>query len=314
MSLTINDIQEQMSADGSHWFDPDTMRFHGTKVVSPVFSGPGGIYFATRDKNYDDTHSYTVRQYQAARKSINTIGDVGAYGSKRAAEKAAERMANEPLAQQYLTAIRALDEATTGATHGRTFDPARNYVSLDRFAAGDVASFPGDGGYTRCKRVEYSDGSGFCLELIQTGATDRAAAWSSAYKLQRELCRVAFTFAAGDYVDTPQATEEALRPITDAEQLLHDLHAHGCPLATSQTVRSLMAAARKHHRGCEHECNGDERGATMVRQAERSISATARKIGCGVIFSGDPRGCTAKLVMPDGHTNDFGREGLCIPR
>ena len=47
MTYSINQIQEDMRDEGSHWWDPDTMRFFGTKVVSGVWEGPGGIYFIT---------------------------------------------------------------------------------------------------------------------------------------------------------------------------------------------------------------------------------------------------------------------------
>ena len=33
----------------------------------------------------------------------------------------------------------------------------------------------------------------------------------------------------------------------------------------------------------------------------------------GVIFQGDPRGCTVKLTFQSGKTNDFGNEGICVP-
>jgi hypothetical protein len=31
------------------------------------------------------------------------------------------------------------------------------------------------------------------------------------------------------------------------------------------------------------------------------------------VFSGDPRGCTVKIRVLDGYTNDFGGEGICVP-
>jgi hypothetical protein len=30
-------------------------------------------------------------------------------------------------------------------------------------------------------------------------------------------------------------------------------------------------------------------------------------------FSGDPRGATVKLKMPDGRYDDWGQEGICVP-
>lgn len=208
MATTINDIQDRVRATGSHWFDPDTMRMFGTRVVGGVFDGKGGVYFATSDKQFDGSRAFSVRQFHPETAEIGTVGELGEHDSRAKAIAAARKL------------------------------------------AGDAAA----------------------------------------------------------------ETDEKLMPITDADQLLHDLHAHGCPLATSQTVRSLMAGARKHHRACEMQCNG-ETGADRLRaQAELAIARTCRKIGCGATFQGDPRGCTAKLVMPDGHTDDFTHEGLCIPQ
>jgi hypothetical protein len=34
---------------------------------------------------------------------------------------------------------------------------------------------------------------------------------------------------------------------------------------------------------------------------------------CSAKFSGDPRGCVVKIIVPDGYTNDFGQEGICVP-
>ncbi len=35
--------------------------------------------------------------------------------------------------------------------------------------------------------------------------------------------------------------------------------------------------------------------------------------GFEAIFSGDPRGCVLKIKVPSGRTNDWGREGICVP-
>jgi hypothetical protein len=34
---------------------------------------------------------------------------------------------------------------------------------------------------------------------------------------------------------------------------------------------------------------------------------------CIPVFSGDPRGAVLKIRVPDGFTNDMGREGICVP-
>lgn len=59
-----------------------------------------------------------------------------------------------------------------------------------------------------------------------------------------------------------------------------------------------------------HEAWCEKREAAL----ERQITKLAKSIGAaGVIFNGDPRGATVKLVMPDGRTDDFGAEGICVP-
>jgi len=35
--------------------------------------------------------------------------------------------------------------------------------------------------------------------------------------------------------------------------------------------------------------------------------------GALAILGGDPRGCVVKIKVPDGFTNDFGNEGICVP-
>jgi hypothetical protein len=43
------------------------------------------------------------------------------------------------------------------------------------------------------------------------------------------------------------------------------------------------------------------------------VEKLCAKIGCKAIFQGDPRGNTIKVQMPDGFTNDWGKEGICVP-
>ena len=50
-------------------------------------------------------------------------------------------------------------------------------------------------------------------------------------------------------------------------------------------------------------------------QLEKRIRTLVAELGEGfsVVLGGDPRGCTVKLIVPSGKTNDFGREGICVP-
>lgn len=65
----------------------------------------------------------------------------------------------------------------------------------------------------------------------------------------------------------------------------------------------------------EQDCNvglTDKERAKEARFIFKMVEL-AETIGCKVHCSGDPRGNTVKIVMPDGYTNDWGREGLCVP-
>jgi hypothetical protein len=75
----------------------------------------------------------------------------------------------------------------------------------------------------------------------------------------------------------------------------------------------------------EEQCNGyqtydgrwDEKATERSERKEARIREQAEKvaasIGCKVITQGDPRGNVLKVVVPDGYTNDWGREGICVP-
>ena len=43
------------------------------------------------------------------------------------------------------------------------------------------------------------------------------------------------------------------------------------------------------------------------------IARRAVPVGFGVLTQGDPRGAVLKITVPSGRTNDWGREGICVP-
>jgi hypothetical protein len=75
----------------------------------------------------------------------------------------------------------------------------------------------------------------------------------------------------------------------------------------------------------EDQCNGfqdwrgnwDERAEKRAEAKEVRITVLAEKlcesIGCKMVTQGDPRGNVLKIVVPDGYTNDWGREGIGVP-
>lgn len=95
----------------------------------------------------------------------------------------------------------------------------------------------------------------------------------------------------------------------------------------------LMRYSATLHRLAEELCNGyqkqvwvspgkydsawdgkrTELAEKKQERIERKAGEVAASIGGKVITGGDPRGCVLKVVFPDGYTNDFGGEGICVP-
>jgi len=219
--MNINQIQAAVRGAGSHWFDPDTMRTYSTAIESPVFMGPGGIFFVSGEDNFNHTQRvYTVRMFDPTNADIKTVGEFGMYGTQKGAKKQARSNAQ-----------------------GR-----------------------------------------------------------------------------GKLSDVSQH-KERLKLISNLEQLMLDLETHGCT-PSKLACQELIAKARLHHTYAEFACgigavNQEsqallaERKTPVVRQA---IEKLTDQMGCEPIFSGDPRGCTVKLKLPDEFTNDFAKEGYCVPR
>ena len=214
--LTINDIQEQMRAAGSHWWDPQTMRFFGTRVCGDVYQGDGGVYFVTSERPPSGKREYTVRGYNPESRQVNTIGQVCGYATKAAAIREARKLA------------------------------------------------------------------GNCV----------------------------------------RQASEPLKPITEAEQFLADCQSHGDAEANGAITTRIIAEAKIHHHLMELWCSDEKfcRGINeegehpQIVKIRKLIAELAEGIGAkGVLFSGDPRCVTVKLIWHDGETNDYGKEGWCVP-
>ena len=108
---------------------------------------------------------------------------------------------------------------------------------------------------------------------------------------------------------------------------------YSTPQERERIARLLLRHAKTHGNIQEANCNGVEiwygesnesfskRQAAFERQLERKetrienrITALAEILGFGAILQGDPRGSTVKLTVPSGYTNDWGREGVCVPQ
>lgn len=107
-------------------------------------------------------------------------------------------------------------------------------------------------------------------------------------------------------------------------------------MGLTYTCSLIARNATTHHAYAEVLCNGgDDRASDEVRNwqitcAEQKTERIERRIRqlvesipdtdagpISVVFSGDPRGCTVKLVMPGPYAslhNDWGHEGVCVPQ
>lgn len=135
------------------------------------------------------------------------------------------------------------------------------------------------------------------VDTVGEIATDHYATLVAAYQAAAE--------AAGEGY---HITEAQFVAPTAADDLLLAINAEGAGFEMSQ-VAELVRLAKRHHRGAERECN---EGGDHTTAAEKKIVALLAGSGISAIFSGDPRGCTVRLKMPSGRTNDFANTGWCI--
>ena len=105
----------------------------------------------------------------------------------------------------------------------------------------------------------------------------------------------------------------------------YELKAEDGPMFIQRQAEKLMRYSATLHRLAEELCNGyqdhngnwDEKRTRYAEakqeRIERKAFDVAVSVGGYVVTGGDPRGCVLKIVFPDGYTNDWGREGICVP-
>jgi len=76
------------------------------------------------------------------------------------------------------------------------------------------------------------------------------------------------------------------------------------------------------HGGCLCEASGNKdgdvhgdvpRGDVKEARLQHRLVKELEPYGITPVFQGDPRGAVVKLKVPSGKTNDWGREGVCVP-
>jgi hypothetical protein len=99
----------------------------------------------------------------------------------------------------------------------------------------------------------------------------------------------------------------------------------------ARTCSGICRLAATYKRLQENACNGyqdwqgnwDEAATKRAEKKESRIEEHIKTLCLELptidgkhiepVFGGDPRGATIKLKMPDGRTDDWGREGICVP-
>ena len=84
---------------------------------------------------------------------------------------------------------------------------------------------------------------------------------------------------------------------------------------TFRDCQRIMRYAATIQRLAETACNRELTKAEILRdeKSQMDIIAICAPSDVEAKFSGDPRGCVVKLKVSDGYTNDWGREGICVP-
>lgn len=94
MAITIGNIKYNNAQAGYHFFEAATMRFFNSRILQAVYQGEGGVFFVTSEK-FDERSPrlYTVRKYDPATRSIDTVDGFNEL-SKYQAQAGAARMAS----------------------------------------------------------------------------------------------------------------------------------------------------------------------------------------------------------------------------
>lgn len=86
--------------------------------------------------------------------------------------------------------------------------------------------------------------------------------------------------------------------------------------ATLHDLQRLLRYCATYSRLMTDACNVPNLGPDYMRKVERTQKAIRKIVAsfdATAKMSGDPRGATVKIRVPDGFTNDWGQEGICVP-
>lgn len=85
----------------------------------------------------------------------------------------------------------------------------------------------------------------------------------------------------------------------------------------SEYINNVMDIAKEIHEICMLGCNTttgfSQSMYNHLDRLEKSALDISDPFNIEIIVSKDPRGSALKLVLPSGYTDDFAREGFCVP-
>lgn len=95
--LTFAKMRDLSNKAGLHWFSRDTMSFFNTHLHGkPYVSAQSRVYFVTsetfREDDPDFPRKYTIRQFDPARGSVETVGAFNKYKTYDEARKSMEEI------------------------------------------------------------------------------------------------------------------------------------------------------------------------------------------------------------------------------
>lgn len=110
-SVRTVDMDTVRRAHRGHWFDPGTLRFFGSRVGSVAYESTDGRFrFFVSSERYrsmmpawDGRRFYSVRVQRVESGDIDTVGEFGAYASRREANADAQAYAADPASACSLT-------------------------------------------------------------------------------------------------------------------------------------------------------------------------------------------------------------------
>lgn len=85
--LNMAMVKELNRKAGQHFFSKDTMRFFKSKVPEDHVGLTANRYFISSEKSPWDKRKYSIREWKGKTKTIDTVGEFGAYSSKAQAER-----------------------------------------------------------------------------------------------------------------------------------------------------------------------------------------------------------------------------------